>query len=365
MPEQLLIGLGTGATYALIALGYSLVYGVLRLVNFAHGEFFMVGGYVGYFALRDRLVERLGLPFPLPLVLALGLALSAAALAAGALSVLTERVAYRPLRGSDRNACLITAVCVSLILQNVAIKLWGGEPRAYPEPARWAAVDSLPRVLPEGYRVDLLPDTVEESLAQRWNAVLTAGAEVGGEARRQLRADGIHSVARVLPVDRSVAYGASVLALCLGTPILLYLVRRTRAGRAMRAVSEDQEAAQLMGIDVDRVVSWTFFVGGLVAGVGGVLACIQAGVVEPFAGFLPGLKAFAAAVLGGIGSISGAILGGLLLGFAEVLVPYLLEGCTGWSSASAWKDSIAFALLILVLLVRPTGLLGATEEVRV
>ena len=225
-------------------------------------------------------MERLGLPFPLPLVLALGLALSAAALAAGALSVLTERVAYRPLRGSDRNACLITAVCVSLILQNVAIKLWGGEPRAYPEPARWAAVDSLPRVLPEGYRVDLLPDTVEESLAQRWNAVLTAGAEVGGEARRQLRADGIHSVARVLPVDRSVAYGASVLALCLGTPILLYLVRRTRAGRAMRAVSEDQEAAQLMGIDVDRVVSWTFFVGGLVAGVGGVLACIQAGVVE-------------------------------------------------------------------------------------
>ena len=164
-------------------------------------------------------------------------------------------------------------------------------------------------------------------------------------------------VYRIVTPDRTLIRTLVLLSLVFWAPILWFLVKRTRMGKAMRAVSEDADAARLMGIHLDRVVSYTFFVGAFVAGVGGVLYCMTYGKIEPLTGFLPGLKAFVAAVIGGIGSIPGAILGGLVLGIAESVIPFLLLKA-GWQEAFAWKDAIAFALLIVILVVKPTGLLG-------
>jgi len=348
-------GLGLGAIFAFIALGYTMVYGIIKLINFAHGEFFMFGAFLGYFVLRDLGIERVGLPHPLPILLSYFVALTAASLGAAGLAVLTERIAYRPVRKAGRIAALITAVCVSLILQNLAIKAWGAAPRAYPDPKQWTAVADLPDVAESNYWAVETFQSTEEGEVEKAVRVAETGDRIDRDA---LAAAGHEEVYRVVTPPLEVTRWFVILALALWTPVLWYLVMRTRMGRAMRAVSEDDVAARLMGIPINAVVAYTFFLGAFVAGVGGVAYCVSYGKVEPLTGFLPGLKAFVAAVIGGIGSIPGAIVGGLVLGIAESVIPYLLREYLGWQAAFAWKDAIAFALLIVILVLKPTGLLG-------
>jgi branched-chain amino acid transport system permease protein len=292
LDDFLLNGLGQGAIYAFIALGYTMVYGIIRLINFAHGEVVMVGAYAGYFVLEGS---------PLTGVPAFLVAILAGGLASGVLAVLIERLAYRPVRRAGRIAALMTAVGVSLLLQNLALRCFGATPRPCPD-------------------------------------ALGLGAEG----------------------NKLLVFGMLVAL----APVLRWLVLGTRTGRAMRAVSEDADAARLMGIPTDRVIAATFFLGAVVAGVGGVMLAATYGVVQHDLGFLPGMKAFVAAVIGGIGSIPGALVGGLVLGLLEALLPFFLRSA-GWDEAFAWKDAIAFAFLILVLVVRPTGLLGRPERVKV
>jgi len=339
--EFLLNGLGLGAIFAFIALGYTMVYGIIKLINFAHGEFFMFGAFLGYFVLKDGGIERIPLPHPLPILLSYFVALCAASLGAGVLAVLTERIAYRPVRNAGRISALITAVCVSLILQNLAVKAWGAAPRAYPDPKRWHRVEELPEVATSNL-------WVEDGLTER---------RVAAEGER-IEIKGVTEVYEKISPDPTIVRWLVILALVFWTPVLWFIVKRTRMGKAMRAASEDGDAARLMGIPIDRVVAFTFFLGAFVAGVGGVFYCVTYGKVEPLTGFLPGLKAFVAAVIGGIGSIPGAIVGGLVLGVAESVIPYVLREWLGWQDAFAWKDAIAFALLIVILVWKPTGLLG-------
>jgi branched-chain amino acid transport system permease protein len=356
--DYLLNGLTMGAIFAFIALGYTMVYGIIKLINFAHGEFFMFGAFLGFFVLRDAGIERLPLPWPLPILLSYFVALTASSLGAGVLAVVTERIAYRPVRRAGRIAALITAVCVSLTLQNLAIKAWGASPRAYPQPREWMDVESLPSPAATNlYATQRLTTTTGE-VVENEVRVVDAGETIDEGVRGRLHAEGHDRVYRQVILDRAWTRGFVILALILWTPVLWFLVKRTRMGKAMRAVSEDADAAKLMGIHIDRVISWTFFVGAFVAGVGGVAYCVSYGKVEPLTGFLPGLKAFIAAVIGGIGSIPGAILGGIVLGTAESLIPYALREGLGWEAAFAWKDAIAFALLIVILVFKPTGILG-------
>jgi branched-chain amino acid transport system permease protein len=355
-------GLGLGAIFAFIALGYTMVYGIIKLINFAHGEFFMFGAFTGYFVLRDAGIDRIPLPQPLPIVLSYFTALTAASLAAGALAVVTERVAYRPVRRAGRIAALITAVCVSLILQNLAIKAWSASPRPYPDPKQWIAVGDLPeRAAWNLWAVETFT-TTDGRTAEKEIRVAAEGEAID---RARLQEAGHERVYRKRTLPLETTRGFVLLALLLWTPILWFLVKRTRMGKAMRAVSEDMDAARLMGIPIDRVVAWTFFLGAFVAGVGGVAYCVTYGKVEPLTGFLPGLKAFVAAVIGGIGSIPGAIVGGLVLGVAESVVPWMLREGLGWADAFAWKDAIAFALLIVILVFKPTGLLGQARREKV
>lgn len=365
MLDYLLNGLTLGAIFAFIALGYTMVYGIIKLINFAHGEFFMFGAFLGFFVLRDMGVERLPLPQPLPILLSYVVALTAASLGAGALAVLTERVAYRPVRRAGRIAALITAVCISLILQNLAVKAWGAKPQAYPQPREWVDVDALEGTSQANlYGVKRI-ETTEGGVVENEVRVVAAGEAIDDATRARLRAGGHERVYRQVLLDRGWTRGFVILALLLWAPVLWFLVKRTRMGKAMRAVSEDADAARLMGIDINRVISWTFFLGAFVAGVGGVAYCVSYGKVEPLTGFLPGMKAFIAAVIGGIGSIPGAIVGGLVLGTAESLIPYALREGLGWEAAFAWKDAIAFALLILILVFRPTGILGRAVREKV
>ena len=351
--EFFLNGLSLGVIFAFIALGYTMVYGIVKLINFAHGEFFMFGAFMGYFVLRDLGIERLGLPQPLPIILAYIVALTVASLSAGVLAVATERIAYRPVRKAGRIAALITAVCVSLILQNLAVQAWGAAPRGYPDPKQWTAVDDL-------------PDKTEHNLWAIERFTTNAGEDIEKPVRVATKGSAVDKAAlakrytevyRIITPDPRLIRTLVLLSLVFWAPILWFLVMRTRMGKAMRAVSEDADAARLMGIHLDRVVSYTFFLCAFVAGIGGVFYCMTYGKVEPLTGFLPGLKAFVAAVIGGIGSIPGAILGGLVLGIAESVIPFLLREA-GWQESFAWKDAIAFALLIVILVVKPTGLLG-------
>jgi len=302
LPYYLVSGLCLGAIIALVAVGYTLVYGIIKLINFAHGEFYMVGAYAG-FGIYLLLPESLSVWISIPLIL-LGSGVAGAVIAA-----LTEAVAYKPIRRCGRLAALLTAIGVSFFLQNVFAFVKSAQPLQYPTAVRGSVGEICQRTV-----------------------------QIGG--------DGIMAIRFV--------YVAAALVFCL---VLWFIVMRTRFGRAMRAVSQDADAAALMGINIDSVIRRTFILGGFMAGVAGTLIAFQS-VVEPLMGFMPGLKAFVAAVLGGIGSVPGAIIGGLALGIIESLAVWL-------GVPTGYKDVAAFVILILVLVVRPTGLLGRPEHEKV
>jgi branched-chain amino acid transport system permease protein len=293
-PQQLVNGLELGSFYALIALGYTLIYGILELLNFAHGDVFMVGaflaaGVAGLLVHNEVAAVPAGLAVGLMLLLAMG--------GAGLLGVGIERVAYRPLRNANRLAPLITAIGVSLFLES-AVQVW---------------VSPAPVLVPTNA---LVPQTV------------------------------LHAGSVETPLTGLMLFAASV-ALMIGLDIFVF---RTRFGSAMRATAQDREAATFMGIDVDRVIMVTFFVASALAGLGGVLFGLRYANIDFFMGYLLGIKAFTAAVIGGIGNIRGAMIGGLLLGVLESLV--------GGFISTQFQDTFVFLALIAVLLVRPQGLFG-------
>ncbi|WFU84965.1 branched-chain amino acid ABC transporter permease [Bradyrhizobium sp. CIAT3101] len=312
LPSTLADGLILGLLYATIALGYTMVYGVLGLINFAHSEIFMVGAFVAVELLTYVLAGS-----PLHPVIQLVLAMIVAAAVSAALAGLAERVAYRPLRRSNapKLAPLITAIGISLFLQDAVRfveSLFGQFIRPFP---------SMPFFdIP-------LPLTPNDSVPMKSLVILiVAGAMLAG---------------------------------------LRYTVTHTRLGKAIRAVATDRMAASLMGIDVNRIVMLTFVIGGALAGVAGTLYALQFGRVDPFSGFIPGLKAFTAAVLGGIGSIPGAMVGGIVLGLIEMLIGTFVPILTNNAIGTEYKDIFAFGILILILIFKPTGLLGrpSTEKV--
>jgi branched-chain amino acid transport system permease protein len=304
---QLLVnGITLGSLYGLIAIGYSMVYGILKLLNFAHGDVYMIGAFVGY-----AVLSLLGGPLSPNIALAplIVLMFLAAMLATGLLGVVIERFAYRPLRDAPRIAPLISALGVSFFIQNSALLLFGAQFRSYD-----SFVLGSPN--PEFFEPGPLTDplfTVNSVNVQLIQVI--------------------------------------VLATTVGLMVALtLLVAKTQIGKAMRATSYDREAAAMMGIDTDRVIASTFFIGSLLAGAAGVMFGLLFSQVFHFMGFLAGLKGFTAAVVGGIGSIPGAMLGGLLVGLAEAFAAGYLGG--------RWADLTVFGILILVLLIRPAGLLG-------
>jgi len=317
--QQLINGVSLGAIYSLIALGYTMVYGVLKLINFAHGDVYMVGAFMGYYIANglgargaqmlgqsaDGLIARgllsSGTMEP-SLITALVVMLLAMAVCA-ALGVIIERFAYRPVRKYSRLTALITAIGVSLLLENGGQVVFGADPKFFPE------------------------------LFKKRNIELFGGASINS-------ADII-----VLII---------ALVLMIGLQLVVY---RTKTGRAMRAVSFNLQSAKLMGINTDRIIMFTFALGSALAAAAGVLVAIRIPRIDPLMGILVGLKAFVAAVLGGIGNIPGAMLGGLLIGITETMV-------VGYLSPT-YKDAVAFAILILILLFRPSGLLGSVSQEKV
>lgn len=295
--QQLINGLILGSLYALVALGYTMVYGILELINFAHGEVVMLGAMVAVSVLM--LLADTWIPVPLAILIALAVSGVVCVLTA----LLIERTAYRPLRSAPRLAPLITAIGASIVLQNLAMVLWGRQYLAF-------------------------PPILEVQVYDLAGATLT---------NLQLLI---------------VVVAALVMA------ILLLLVNRTRLGRAMRATAQNQEVAGLMGVDVDRVIATTFGVGAALAAVAGLLVTAYYGIAHYNMGFILGLKAFTAAVLGGIGNIPGAMLGGVLLGVLESLGAGYIGDLTGGFLGSHYQDIFAFFILILVLVFRPSGLLG-------
>jgi branched-chain amino acid transport system permease protein len=294
LPQQLVNAVTLGSMYAVIALGYTLVYGVLKLINFAHGDVFMVGAFVGLYAISST---HLHLPFALGVLLAMGVC--------SLLGVAIERCAYRPLREAPRLAALITAIGMSLLLENSGQVAFGAQFRSYPalfprEPIGW--------------------------IAQRLGVQVTPSQML-------------------------------LIAVSAGLMIGLHLVvQRTRFGRAIRAVSFDLRTSQLMGIRTDRIIVLTFALGSALAGAGGVLYGAYYGSIDPTMGIMPGIKAFVAAVLGGIGSVPGAMFGGLIMGLAEVGVIQFV--------GSQYRDAVAFAVLIVILLVKPTGIFARYQAER-
>jgi branched-chain amino acid transport system permease protein len=312
-PQVLLDGIILGFMYALIALGYTMVYGVLEFINFAHSEIFVVGAFVGVEILLS--LQAAGLLDAWPWVLVLLIILLAGMVVSGALAVTVERVAYRPLRHAPRLIPLISAIGVSFFLQDL-IRL----------------VESIWR-----NAFNLVYPTMD-ALNHRFELTATA--------------------------DISVRSLVVIVAALLMLWALHALVNRTRMGTAIRAVAEDQAAASLMGINVNRVISITFLIGGAMGGAAGVLFGVQYGLVNPYTGFIPGLKAFTAAVLGGIGNIPGAMIGGLVLGLLEAFAASYLSLLTGGAFGAEYKDIFAFSVLILILIFRPKGLLGEVVRER-
>jgi len=308
--DLLIFGIAQGAVYALIALGYTLVYGVLFMINFAHGDVFMFGAMTAFFT-ADALAEpdlATGIDFlnQNPLI-GMALVLLTAMISSMIVAVLLERVAYRPLRRAPRLVPLITAIGASLFIANSVRGLYGERVLGYPS-------------------LDVLQGTID-----------IVGIPI-------------------LKTQAVVIVGAGLMM-----ALLYWLVERTRIGRAMRAVSENKDTAALMGVDVDRTIVTTFAVGGILAGAAGVLYAVVFSQVHWFMGFLPGIKAFTAAVLGGIGNIIGAMLGGVSLGILESVGPNLLLLGFGVPSPNQLRDVVAFSVLVLVLIFRPYGLLGRPE----
>ena len=375
-------GLTWGALIALVAVGYTMVYGIIKLINFAHGEFYMAGGFTGLLALgfccgKGRPLAE----WPGWAQLLLGITL--AGLAVAALALLVERFAYRPIRNSGRIAALLTAVGISLLLQNAGIAIFTSKQVAFPETVedlrlpRWRVqLEDLQagtvspyqisyRAPIRNWRGEVLKDAAGQPLGWRPVNLVEAGKPVDAqrlEAASKAQPDELIACPPVTVTLKQV-----IIFLALGcTALGLYvLVQRTRLGRAMRAVSHDFEASSLMGIATGRIVALTFAVGGFLAGMGGVLAGgMFIGTVDPMMGFLFGLKAFIAAVLGGIGSIPGALLGGLALGLVEQWAQYYADGLL-FQGASSYRDGFAFLILIGVLLLRPSGFFGRFEGEKV
>jgi branched-chain amino acid transport system permease protein len=297
-------GLTTGSVYALIALGYTMVYGILRMINFAHGEIFMSGAFAGYFVATAFAGVGFLNAGPVQSVIAVLIMMVIAAATSTAIALLVERIAYRPLRHAPRLVPLISAIGASYFLQYTFRGFLGPGIYAYPD------VSVLGQEVPISF------------LRLRWVDVLVVAS-----------------------------------ALIMMT-VLYWFVMRTRTGTAIRAVSEDSATAQLMGINVDRAIVMTFGVGAAMAGAAGVLYCLMFRQVFFFTGFVPGIKAFTAAVLGGIGNVPGAMLGGLFLGQVESVGPTLFLDGLNVPSPNQLKDVIAFTLLVLVLVFRPSGILG-------
>jgi branched-chain amino acid transport system permease protein len=287
--QQLLNGLQLGTIYALIALGYSMVYGIILLLNFAHGDIIMVGGYIALLTIASGLPAVVAVP--------------TAIVGSMVLAVVIEKVAYKPLRRAPRISLLITAIGVSLLLENLAQLVWSADPRVFPN-------------------TKIIPAT---------------SLSLGG-------------------LSLSLTTLVTIIVAVVSMALLTVLVQKTRMGKAMRAVSEDMGAAQLMGINISSTITFTFAVGSALAGIGAILYCCKYPQVKPTMGALLGLKAFVAAVLGGIGSIPGAMLGGLAIGIAEVAVNAL-----GYST---WTDAVVFVILI-ILMVKPTGFMGVSMNEKV
>jgi branched-chain amino acid transport system permease protein len=296
--QELVNGITTGALYALVALGFSMVYGVLKLLNFAHGDLYMVGAYIGFFVIR-WFGGAADVDIPVWLLVTIMFVLAAGLV--GGLGVAIERFAYRPLRNAPRIAPLITAIGISFFLENSALLLFGAQ-----------------------YRIYNTSDFIS----------LSSGIQIGS-----------------VTID-----SVQIMVLVLGLVLMVglrQLVNRTRLGKQMRAVAVDREAAEMLGINVNFTIAATFFIGSALAGVAGVMAGLLFNQVTSTIGFIAGLKAFTASVVGGIGSIPGAMLGGLLIGIAESMI-------TGYIS-STFTNLLVFGLLIAVMLVRPSGLLGQAQ----
>ncbi len=295
--QQIINGVVQGSVYALVALGYTMVYGILGLINFAHGEVVMMGAMISLSALTALIGMGLSplLALPLSLVLAIAVCML--------LGYGIERIAYRPLRHAPRLAPLITAIGVSIVLQNLAMMIWGRDYHSFPQ------------------------------------LFVNQAHQMGGA------------------IINDIQLFIVIAAVCVMAG-LMFVVHRTRLGRAMRAVAENQHAAQLMGVNVNRVVSITFMIGSALAALAGMMVSANYGLAHYYMGFLLGLKAFTAAVLGGIGNLRGAMLGGLLLGLIESLGAGYIGDITGGFMGSQYQDVFAFMVLIAVLLFRPSGLLG-------
>lgn len=287
--EQIINGLSTGSMYALVAVGYTMVYGIAKMINFAHGEIIMVGAYITYACMSV---------FGLPMILAVILSIIGCAL----LGIVTERVAYRPLRGSGSLAVLITAIGVSYLLQNLFLIIFG------------SASLTFPKIIPSG--------------------TIHLGA-----------------------ISMSYVTIATLVITAISTALLLFFINKTKLGKAMRAVSEDGKAAQLMGINVDTTIALTFAIGSALAAIAGVIYGTKFFLINPYIGAMLGIKAFIAAVLGGIGSIQGAMIGGLIIGIAESFtITYI---------SSAFSDAVVFGILIFILLIKPAGLFGSNVREKV
>ncbi|MGB4823342.1 MAG: branched-chain amino acid ABC transporter permease [Leuconostoc mesenteroides] len=287
--QQLINGLMLGSVYALLALGYTMVYGIIKLINFAHGDIYMLGAYFGYF-----FIKVLHLNFFIALILAMAVS--------AIIGVVIEYIAYRPLRHSPRIAVLISALGISFLLENGMTYLYGSDQRSFPQ------------------------------------AIKTV----------QYHFYGI----QVSNIQLIIAVTSIILML-----LLTYIVKNTKMGRAMRAVSADPDAASLMGININHTISFTFAIGSALAAAGGVLIGLYYNSIDPLMGMTPGLKAFVAAVLGGIGIIPGAAVGGWLIGILETMVQA--------TAFSDYKDAIVYAMLIVILLIKPTGILGKNKREKV
>ncbi|MDR1248574.1 MAG: branched-chain amino acid ABC transporter permease [Treponema sp.] len=290
--QHLSNALSLGSLYALIAIGYTMVYGILRLINFAHGDVFMLGGYIAFYA-----VTVFFMPWWVGFIVAFGLT--------GIFGIALERVAYKPLRNSPKISIMISAIGASFLMENLATVIFGGRPKGFPVP-------------------------------ELFNHV----AHIGSVSAAY--------ISLFIPVLTAV-----LLA------ILLIIVLKTKTGMAMRAVSTDLAAARLMGIDVNQIVSFTFGTGSVLAAIGGIMWAIKYPQLNPTMGMIPGLKCFIAAVIGGIGNIGGAVLGGIFLGFIEIMIIAFLPTLTGY------RDAFAFVLLIVMLMVKPSGLLGRNQTEKV